>query len=184
MRLLIPLFFASTLLAAPDQTWYHGSPDYVRLTASVSDSSGKEVTKWRVSVDYFPHDRAWVYSGPPIPAHICAPDDLADLKIHIWAAPPYSKYDGLYPSSVAPRDLSIHLERVFLPIVKLSYYITPEMWLTEEWRSPKPSEETRRLGYTLSLVKADAPKKNEPNQSLQTTTMAVTDAAAQPPRQP
>jgi hypothetical protein len=27
-------------------------------------------------------------------------------------------------------------------------------------------------------------KKTEPNQSLQTTTMAVTDAAAQPPRQP
>jgi hypothetical protein len=27
-------------------------------------------------------------------------------------------------------------------------------------------------------------KKKEPNQSLQTTTMAVTDAAAQPPRQP
>jgi len=28
------------------------------------------------------------------------------------------------------------------------------------------------------------PEKKEPNQSLQTTTMAVTDAAAQPPRQP
>jgi hypothetical protein len=42
----------------------------------------------------------------------------------------------------------------------------------------------RIAGRFCPLVLAYLPAKKEPNQSLQTTTMAVTDAAAQPPRQP
>jgi hypothetical protein len=40
----------------------------------------------------------------------------------------------------------------------------------------------KKLADKLALRLAE--EKTEPNQSLQTTTMAVTDAAAQPPRQP
>jgi glucose uptake protein GlcU len=38
--------------------------------------------------------------------------------------------------------------------------------------------------FIISFIARNKKKKKEPNQSLQTTTMAVTDAAAQPPRQP
>jgi glucan phosphoethanolaminetransferase (alkaline phosphatase superfamily) len=40
------------------------------------------------------------------------------------------------------------------------------------------------MAFTLLAVFYTEKKTTEPNQSLQTTTMAVTDAAAQPPRQP
>ena len=40
------------------------------------------------------------------------------------------------------------------------------------------------LPDTITLPADINHEKKEPNQSLQTTTMAVTDAAAQPPRQP
>jgi len=45
------------------------------------------------------------------------------------------------------------------------------------------------LSYAVAIasvvyIGTKYPEKKEPNQSLQTTIMAVTDAAAQPPRQP
>jgi hypothetical protein len=44
--------------------------------------------------------------------------------------------------------------------------------------------EADRIAFVRHAESRGALIKTEPNQSLQTTTMAVTDAAAQPPRQP
>ena len=40
------------------------------------------------------------------------------------------------------------------------------------------------LALSVMILAVSIRRKKEPNQSLQTTIMAVTDAAAQPPRQP
>lgn len=46
------------------------------------------------------------------------------------------------------------------------------------------SREAHAIISRVGFIPAEKIKNTEPNQSLQTTTMAVTDAAAQPPRQP
>jgi hypothetical protein len=65
-------------------------------------------------------------------------------------------------------------------------YSTPDLSLRLYW-DVKTSFGIRRLKYKSVDMNFDKPlfqTKKEPNQSLQTTIMAVTDAAAQPPRQP
>lgn len=135
--------------------WYvDGKIDYTKIQATVITPQGQKNYKWDVSVSYIPEVSIWVYGGPPIPEHVCTPDGIWGERIYIWVAPPYSKQDGKYRQSKGPRHLQIYLTSMRDPKLKLSFYVTPEMWLNGEWKAPKPSASSADLGYTIKLEKA------------------------------
>ena len=145
------------LLLAPvsrADVWYaNGKIDYTKVQVTITNPQGATNYKWHVSVSYIPEVSAWVYSGPPIPQHLCTPDGIWGERIYIWVAPPYSKQDGKYASTKAPRHLQIYLTSMNDPKLKLSFYVTPEMWQNGEWKAPKLNASGDNPGYVMKLEK-------------------------------
>jgi hypothetical protein len=95
-----------------------------------------------------------------------------------------------------PEWVSPAIWLIGIPATYYAIYHSPVGWNLAHGQVEALEEETGSLTAIIwvtvtggmlavrAMIKRQNTKKTEPNQSLQTTTMAVTDAAAQPPRQP
>jgi Type I restriction enzyme R protein N terminus (HSDR_N) len=87
--------------------------------------------------------------------------------------------------SIVRRELKRLSPDVKIEIEEIQAVISQEVIKRDVIEGEKAIEAGKKLSRAANrALRAKTEKETEPNQSLQTTTMAVTDAAAQPPRQP